>query len=167
MAEPDIVVPSPEELKDLKHLQSVRQHIANVQAGCNIIADQLLERGQSDFARMLIQRGMTHDLTKFKGIEWLHLRVGQEKTELFKLALEQHQLTNDHHPEYWGDIKAMPALSVAEMVCDWRARSTEFGTDLREWIKESACRKYEITTKTNIYKTIKDFVDLLLDNPFK
>jgi len=52
------------------------------------------------------------------------------------------------------------------MVCDWKARSTEFGSDLRVWIKEDASNKYGFSLKSSIYKKIKKFVELLLEDKF-
>lgn len=156
-----------EDMKDWKHLQGLLRHINHVQAGSQLLAERLFDIGDSSTARIIVQKTLGHDASKFVGIEWKHLRVGQENTEEFKIALNQHQLTNDHHPEYWEGIRQMPRISIAEMTCDWYARSIEFGTDLRNWVKGPACQKYEITTNTKCYKQIKQFVDILLDAPFK
>lgn len=162
----DKVSYSKEELADWKHLQGVQRHIKNVQSSCNIIAERLIDQGEISFALHLLRNSQQHDVSKLVGVEWKYLRPELFDTPEFKLALEQHQLTNEHHPECWGDIKHMPRIHVAEMVADWNARSMEFGTDLRDWIKNQACKKYNITPNTKVYKTIKEFVDLLLEPPF-
>jgi hypothetical protein len=84
-----------------------------------------------------------------------------------KLAVQHHSKTNLHHPEYWGDIKLMPRLYLCEMVCDWKARSEEFGTNLREWILEQATLKFNFTKEDKVYGEIMDFVDLLCPKPFE
>ena len=61
----------------------------------------------------------------------------------------------------------MPKVYVAEMVCDWYARSSEFGNDLRDWIKDKATKKFDMTVQSRVYKEIKDMVDILLDVTFK
>ena len=76
-------------------------------------------------------------------------------------------MTNRHHPCYWGGIKYMPDVNIAEMTCDWKARANEFGTDLREWIDKHATKKYKFTKKDEVYKKIEKFVNLLLEKPFK
>lgn len=152
---------------DWKHYQSVMRHIATVQQGSTLLSERLFDNGDPSFALLLSKKTLSHDASKLVGIEWEYLRVCNEDLEKFNLALNQHQLTNDHHPEFWGSIKSMPKICLAEMVCDWYARSVEFGTDLRDWIKGPACQKYEITTNTKCYKQIKEFVDIVLDAPFK
>ena len=64
-------------------------------------------------------------------------------------------------------ISAMNDAQVAEMVCDWYARQSEMGTDFRSFIRKDAPNRWGFTTKSKIYKTIKRFVDLLLDPIFK
>ena len=166
--EKEITEPTIQDLKDWKHMQGIMRHISHVQQGAALMSERLFDRGDATTARLLVQKVCGHDASKFIGIEWEHLRSDADSTSAeFQAALKQHQLTNDHHPEYWGSIKVMPPLCLAEMTCDWYARSTEFGTDLRDWVKNGACQKYGITTKTKCYKEIKSFVDILLDNKFK
>ena len=61
----------------------------------------------------------------------------------------------------------MNDAQVAEMVCDWYARQSEMGTDFRSFIRKDAPKRWGFTTTSKIYKTIKRFVDLLLDPIFK
>jgi hypothetical protein len=81
-------------------------------------------------------------------------------------ALNPILLVNPHHPEYWGGIKEMPKVYVAEMICDWYARSTEFGTGLREWIDNVATEKFSFNKEDDIYKEIQNILNLLLDPNF-
>jgi hypothetical protein len=60
----------------------------------------------------------------------------------------------------------MPRLAVAELVCDWKARSEEFGSSLRDYVKERATKRWKFCEKDLIYKTIMEFVDLLCEKPF-
>ena len=149
-----------------RHFYNVLRHIKNVQEAAKLLGERLIDRGEKDLGRILIANSMIHDNSKFFGIEWEYMSAEETNKEKLQLAVLQHVTTNPHHPEYWGDIKDMPRIYLAEMVCDWHARSVEFGTDLRDWIKNAALEKYGITTQTKVYKTIKEFVDLLLDNPF-
>jgi len=119
-------------------------------------------------ARSLVANSMLHDNSKFRGVEWEYLSdEAKEKFPVqFQDAVTQHIATNSHHPEYWGGIKYMPDVYLAEMVCDWKARSDEFGTDLREWVKEKATKRWDFTTSGGSYKSIKEYLDLLLDASF-
>ena len=56
--------------------------------------------------------------------------------------------------------------SIAEFVCDIHARASEFGTDVRDWVKGSAARRFGFTVQSRVYKDVKYFLDLLLQNPF-
>jgi hypothetical protein len=159
-----------------KRLKALTRHVNNVLESCILLGNRLIDNGERSLGLELISNGYTHDHSKFSGAEWLYLNEeSKEKTpELFFAALLQHQSTNPHHPEYWqvdsdiaSGIKQMPRLYIAEMVCDWKARSNEFGTDLRGWIKEKATKKWMFTFQSSEYKQIKDMVDLLLDSEFK
>lgn len=152
-------------------LDNLRRHIHNVQESGYLLAERLRKRagdGDLELAHELVINIHVHDHSKFKGIEWeyLHDEIKESDPEKFKLAWEQHVKTNEHHPEFWFGISNMPRVFVAEMVCDWKARSSEFATDLREWVKTKATKKFGFTVQGKVYKEIKEFLDLLLDPAF-
>ncbi len=152
-----------------KRLYIVQRHIHNVQENCQILADKLLENGEDDLARLLLANAQIHDNSKLKGIEWkyLHDDVKADKPELFQAALESHWSNNEHHPEFWyGSIQSMPEVYLCEMVADWKSRSSEFGLDLREWVKNKASKKYKFTLQSVVYKKIKRYIDMLLEKEF-
>jgi hypothetical protein len=151
-----------------KPVRALLRHIRNVQDECQLLAERLLEQGKHDLARALLANGMLHDNSKFRGVEWDYLsEEAKAKTpDQFRAAVQQHQETNPHHPEYWGGIDNMPNVYIAEMVCDWKARSAEFGTDLREWVKTKASKRWGFTTQGRAYREIKQFLDVLLDPRF-
>ncbi len=154
----------------LKKLDIIRRHKAHVQSACDLLGQRLIEKGEVEFGIRLIVQGYEHDLSKFDQFERKYLIPSNGETidkDTLKLAIEKHQAGNKHHIEYWGDFNSMPRICVAELVCDLFARSAEFGTDLREYIKEKMLPKYDISTNSKGYKTMKEFVDLLLDKPFK
>lgn len=108
-----------------------------------------------------------HDASKFYGIQWDYMHNGKDTPkECLQLAIREHQQTNEHHVEYWGSIDKMPELAIAEMVVDWLARSQEFGTDLRDWIEETAIDRYKIDRESLQYEQITRFVNLILEDPF-
>lgn len=154
--------------EDLQHLQAVQRHIANVQQSCLILGERMIDKGEISDGLQLIANAQIHDNSKLQpGIEWKYLR-DEAADELFKAAHLQHVNNNPHHPECWPNgIKDMPPVYIAEMVCDWHARSSEFGSALRDWVKEKATKKYNFTFQSPTYKLVKKYLDLLLDPPFK
>lgn len=154
----------------LKKIDALFRHIEGVQSNCRILGERLIELGRTDLGVQLIRNALIHDQSKFSGIEWDNLSNEVETAEsklLLQEAISHHNRTNPHHPEFWGGIKNMPPVYIAEMVCDWKARSSEFGTSLQEWIDESATVRFAFTKRDKIYKDIKAFLSLLLEKPFK
>lgn len=153
----------------MAHLQKTLQHMENVRTRCEQLGLRLVERGEADFGIWVISLGREHDLSKLSGIEWDHLDDGtkDENPALFLAALEQHHVSNPHHPEHWGTIHDMPRAYVAEMVCDWAARSSEFGTAFWAYVNDVAMKKYNFVEADEIYKEITDFAGLLLEKSFR
>ena len=154
-------------LSPQEHLDNLVRHIDLVRGACLLLGKRLMAQGLQEFGRILIGRGFEHDVSKFSGIEWDYLHAGRDipKHQL-ELAVRQHVRTNSHHPEFWGGIEFMPEIAVAEMVCDWYARSQEFGTGLREWITSQAIERYQIDLDSEQYEWITKFVELLLEDHF-
>ena len=153
-------------------IRSIARHIRNVEDNCLLLGEKLIENGEIDLGRQLIANGYVHDASKFSGIEFEFMAPGvpTEKEEArlkLKLAIHQHNSTNSHHPEFWGSIKNMPRVALAECLCDWKARSEEFGTSLRDWIDDQATRRFDFDKDDKVYKEIMEFVDLLCPKPFE
>lgn len=153
-------------------IRRIIRHIRNVEDNCLILGEKLMEQGDIELGRLLIANGHVHDASKFHGIEWEHMApdgpLQEEGAKLkLKLAVQHHNRTNAHHPEYWGSIHVMPKVSVAEMVADWKARSEEFGSSLRDWVNDGATKRFGFTKTDEIYKQIMEFVDLLCEKPFE
>lgn len=168
-----------------QHLENLVRHLSLVREASLRIARKLLAQPDPNLTlvREIARRGHAHDLSKFTGLEWMHLHrptlepVGH--TGLWT-AVWQHQHTNDHHPEFWVDLEhqerepedqdpklsLMPPAAIIEMVCDWYARSQEFGTDLRQWIRETAFDRYDIEEASRVAGIIWHYVDLLLEPAF-
>lgn len=151
-----------------KRLDALCRHIDNVRLKCQILGERLIEQGEA-MGHKLIANGYIHDNSKFYGVEWKYIHadmMGGVHNESLADAILEHHSKNKHHPEYWQGISDMPSVYVAEMVCDWAARSSEMGNDLREWIKDHATKKFKMKVQSKIYKEIKKFVDILLDPKF-
>jgi len=152
---------------DIDKLEALMSHIGNVQEACFKLGKKLILAGETIFGRRLIQNSQVHDLSKFFGTEWDYLTTSDCDRDKLSLAVHQHNSTNPHHPEYWPSIKAMDRLYIAEMVCDWKSRSSEKGTDLRQWIDTVATERFGFTKEDEVYAEIMHFVDLLLEPLFQ
>ena len=151
----------------LEKLEAVIRHIENVKDNCILLGKRLIEEeGEFDLGKQLIANSYIHDNSKFYGIEWEFLGEQGGRSKL-DLAVSQHNKTNPHHPEYWGNITEMPRVFLAEMACDWKARSEEFGTSIRDWIDDGAAKRFGYKKNDRVYKEIMYFVDLLCEKPFK
>ena len=156
----------------MEKIRAIARHIRNVEDSCLLLGEKLIVGGEIELGKQLISNGYVHDASKFHGIEFEYLSLNnpvEEDTKLkLKLAVHHHRTTNKHHPEAWsGGIKDMPDVYLAEMVCDLKARSEEFGTDLRKWIDEEATRRYEFTSGDKVYKDLMRFVNILCPKPFE
>lgn len=143
------------------------KHTKNVRENCELLGKKFIEQGKLQLGLALIARGQIHDASKWGGIEWEFLDpTGTNKVGL-KNAVLHHTKTNSHHPEFWPKgIQEMPELDLCELVCDWKARSTEFANDLREWINGKALKKFGFTKESDTYKKIMTYVDMVCDKPF-
>lgn len=144
-------------------IEMVMNHILNVQTNCYKLGIKLIKKGEFELGRNLICNGQIHDNSKFKGIEFDHLFYDDP---LLSEVIRHHQSINPHHPEYWGSIHDMPKVYVAEMVCDWYARSCEFGTSFLDWINIKAPGKFSYTEHDKVFITIKEMASLLLNRSF-
>ena len=145
-------------------IEKVLSHIQNVQRNCYRLGLILIKENEVELGRNLIANGQIHDNSKLKGIEFDHLF---HQDEILHLVVKHHSSTNPHHPEYWGTIQKMPDVYLAEMVCDCAARSSEFGTDVREWIKDKATVKYGFNIQDEVGVKLSKYLDLLLEKPFQ
>ncbi len=154
---------------DNKKLDKLLRHINNVRQNTQTLGEKLIEEGEKDVGIRLIANGLIHDNSKFYGVEWDYLDEYhlENHPALFKLAAKQHVTMNLHHPEAWDSIHDMSRLYICEMVCDWSARSSEFGNSISDWVKDKATTKYKMTVQSKTYKEIKDLLEILLDPAFK
>lgn len=154
----------------LKKVDALYRHIEEVQRNCRLLGKRLIEQGHEELGVHLIRNALVHDQSKFSGIEWDYLLNASETAEdkaNLALAIKHHNRTNLHHPEAWLGVKNMPSVYLAEMVCDWKARSSEFGSSMMDWVNEGAAKRYEYTKRDKVYKEIMSYTKLLLDEPFK
>lgn len=134
---------------------------------------KLIERGSGDLGRKLIANSLIHDNSKFYGIEWENLDpsidVTAEPNRKLKLnlAIQHHNRTNPHHPECWGGIENMPYVYLAECVCDWWARSIEFGTSLHDWIDVGGSNRFRYMKGSGMHGQLVELAAMICDKPFE
>jgi hypothetical protein len=156
----------------LAKIRLITRHIRNVEDNCFLLGEKLILNGEVNLGKQLIANGFVHDASKFHGIEFEYLSLNNPKEEntkmKLKLAIRHHQTTNLHHTEAWsGGIKDMPDVYLAELVCDIKARSEEFGTSLIDYIDNEGLKRWGITQNDEIYKKMMKYVNLLCNKPFE
>lgn len=141
------------------------EHIERVKNNALIIYNYDSNRFET-----LLEQADKHDASKFEEPEftpyvqlsyyYVCKRGGVEFVtepdlkEQIKDAVFHHIKNNMHHPEYYFDgatrerggqvidaIK-MPAVSIAEMVCDWRAMSQELANDMTDFADSVVNKKF-------------------------
>lgn len=97
----------------------------------------------TDYHDELLARAEAHDASKFGPEEYIPYiwltefyrcrRAGEPfeypagvKNQVSK-AINHHQTTNRHHPEFHADPNDMTDIDIIEMVCDWTAMELEYG----------------------------------------
>lgn len=164
---------SDEILSELKYIDDVIRHIELVRQNCIFLGKKLIENGNVYLGRILIKNGLIHDASKLNGIEqeymryYLNKKINKAQKHDMSIAVKQHVSVNPHHPEYWGSIHDMPEIYIIEMVCDWKARATEFGTNLREWIDDEGTKRYNFKQSDSVYNIIHKYVDMLCGEPLE
>jgi hypothetical protein len=152
---------------DEQHVDDLDGHIRRVQENAMVLAKHFMSNGRTPFAYRLLTKVSTHDLSKWNGIERMYLHRGPDVDRtMLDAAIKQHNSTNDHHPEAHGGLKHMPEVCVAEMVCDWLARSQEGATDLRQFVRTIAAERFDFPSAPQQVAWIEEFISILLPQKF-
>ena len=156
-------------MTDQERIDGLLRHIKAVQENCAILAEKLMAKGECQLARRLLQNAQAHDASKFSGIEWDFLTIGNAAKGLgLRLAIEQHQCSNPHHPEYWSHgIIEMPLVYEYEMIADITARSNEMGQSVRDYLTNIMPKKYNFPKGGELHKELLDMLDMLVNKPFE
>lgn len=117
----------------------IRSTAAHIKRVGEVIADRIAD---------LAFRAVRHDSSKWSEEEWpafeeatpklAELVYGSDEyrasLRAIKPAIEHHQKTNSHHPEFYPNgIDGMDLLDLVEMICDWKAASERHNTgDIRK-----------------------------------
>ena len=145
-------------------------HKEYVKRSIEKLAKYLEEHGAKNHARRLRYRGETHDnskigytgnlpeddrrkkkedyddelhaLSRIVSSKELMKDTNRELSILEKEAIQLHWKNNSHHPEHFESVLDMTTLDVMEMVCDWHARSVQWGTNLLEYAQNSQKNRF-------------------------
>ena len=151
---------------DLEHLDDIVTHLTTFHQCAVKMAKGLMAADRKPLALLLLKRAYRHDTDKFNRKTFEVLRRGANEHPEFDEVRLAHATKNPHHPEYHNSIHDMDELDVAEMVCDWAARSGEFKTGLQDYIDDEATKRYGFTKKDEIYKLIMYFKSFVCDGGF-
>lgn len=125
---------------------------------CFLMAQYFMSNGKIELGTQLLKRGCEHDNSKFDKEEFRKLSQILKSNRCFtdadaqltpteRKAIEYHWEHNRHHPEYFSDYAEMSELDMLEMVCDWFARSLQYGTDFLPFVEERQANRFHFEGK--------------------
>ena len=154
--------------REKEYYDYIQKHVANVKAALVRYFIPLLQlTNVSKFVsdedlfkaiKTVYDRVDSHDSSKYMDNEFDAYRAKYYPTEneskgdsnyialvddRYQDAWKHHYTNNRHHPEYWVDSETgaprdMELDAIIEMISDWEACSTMFGTNTAEWYKTQA-----------------------------
>ena len=141
--------------------EDIIKHKKMVLDNCLLLGEYLISKGKIELGTQLLKRGCEHDNSKFDRDEFRKLSqiLKQESKQCFtnaqtqlsndeKKAIKYHWDHNRHHPEFFENpSEEMTELDIIEMVCDWYARSLQFGTDFIPFIMERQENRFHFSDK--------------------
>lgn len=157
--------------KRIKHFEELCIHKKFLIDSCYKLSVHYLQLNDEEFALKLMRRAFVHDISKLSEFEFhasdafgSFKNNSKKRDYMFSesemVFLQEHWKNNKHHPEHWEDITLMEDIDIAEMVCDWHARSVEFNDNLIEYIKYRQETRFAFPD--DMYKKILHYADILL-----
>jgi len=156
------------EIRDL-FFKRTNEHINRVKRNALV----LFRYDPIRFKYLLIQADK-HDASKFEEPEFtpyiqlsyyymcrkqgIEVKTSSDIKEQIKDAVFHHIKNNKHHPEYYYDAatrdrsgqlidaRSMPIISIAEMVCDWKAMSQELDNNVLDFANTVIDKKYTFSS---------------------
>lgn len=159
---------------DIVRLQEMAEdttvHKKLVMDNCLLMFNYLTEHDKLQLGIDILKRGAVHDNSKYNADEFKSLASILDSKKCFTdadsmlsereiKAIEQHWKKNRHHPEYFEDKSEMTELDMIEMVCDWFARSIQYGTDFLPFVKERQKNRFKF--KKSQFEIIFNYCKLL------
>lgn len=155
----------------LKQLNDISVHKQFVIASCHKMAEILFKEGKNDLALQLMARAFKHDASKLLPDEFYGMSRFADDTSSLKdpnkslesekqKYIDLHWQRNKHHPEYWQDVIQMEEIDILEMACDWYARSTQFESDLLEFVKTRQKNRFHFPQE--FYQKLLTYCEILV-----
>lgn len=156
--------------KRIEHFEELCEHKKILIDSCKILSVYFLKENKEDFALNLMKRAFVHDISKLSKFEFhaadafdsfsKHTNTRNHNfSNDEKIFLHEHWKNNKHHPEHWDDVNNMTDVDIAEMVCDWHARSVEFEDNLIEYIEHR--QKTRFAFPDSLYSKIIYYANIL------
>lgn len=155
-----------------KMFQDTYVHKKYVMSSCKKLANYLREQGIVEHADALMERAIIHDNSKVTcedETRALSLIINDKSclndankalSQIKQDALKLHWKHNSHHPEHFKNYADMSKLDIMEMCCDWHARSTQYHTNLMEFLEVRQKERFHFPEY--MYMEIKYYCEILL-----
>jgi hypothetical protein len=134
--------------------------------------DYLYRCDRYDDALKLARRCSVHDHSKFEMDEVaMFIKMLDESdgnnpngilTDEQKKLIEMHWKRNRHHPEFFTSYTKMDDIDILEMVCDWYARSLQFGNNFTEYVENVPQKRFGFDEE--FFTKVKQYCDVLSAN---
>ena len=135
------------------HIVDTLRHKQLFITSCLRMVDYLYACERFDDALELAKRCSLHDHSKLEDdeikqfvqlpIEEYSSKTSREPlTDEQKKFIEMHWKRNRHHPEFFSNPNNMSDVDMMEMVCDWYARSLQFGDDFMYYATVVARKRF-------------------------
>ena len=162
----------------IKNNNSVQRHVKDTlihkelfTRSCRKMVMHLYDLGRDEDALKLARRCIIHDNSKlendeigmFSKIPTDDIECNQPHGELCdddKKLIALHWSRNSHHPEFFDDYHQMEEIDIIEMCCDWHARSTQYNTNLLEFLEVRQKERFHFPEY--MYLEIKYYCEILL-----
>lgn len=133
-------------MTEQEHIMDTLLHKQLLLESGMILVQYLYDHNRPEDALNLAKRCTRHDISKFEGEEIAKftkldnsrqsmIDSNETLSEDTKKIIETHWKNNRHHPEHFKTHDDMTEIDIMEMVCDWHARSKQFGTDFLSFVK--------------------------------
>ena len=160
------------------YIQDTLLHKSLVLQEANKLFIWLCKNGKRNVAEKLAKAALIHDDSKLSKLECssmakIKAKVKPEEDSMkdpnvlpnddIIEILENHWKNNRHHPEHFPNVNDMKEHDIAEMVCDWSARSIQYGTNLMEFAKTRLENRFFAFSEENKRKILL-YCKVLIDN---
>ena len=155
----------------LKQLEDIIIHKKYIIETCGILAKYLFKNKREAEGLLLMERAFSHDMSKLSDSEFygmakyvnemgLSNNTNNDISEEKEKFINMHRDNNKHHPEYWNSPTEMSELDIMELVCDWFARSTQFNTDVIEFLHSRQETQFHFPKE--IFNKIENYLNILI-----